>query len=298
MSQRGDHGRGVKDRSAAAPTDEQLVALVAVQERLIAQLQTRNAEQDARFAEQDARIPEQERQLGALTAEFVQAAVGRRAGQGGAEVAARSVGQQARWSARDGRDARCGRSSARMPWWPTSRPPALAAASICRPTPIRYARQGPRRRGRRAARFTGTALRDAFAPTPATTPRCTRRAMQRPPAARADRRGAVVDHHNAHTPGAEAASPPTGAGLSRSSTRCGNTRRSPTPASSRNGMGCRIFRGVATPIISGAGDGHPHVVADVQPGHSIGGVQSGSGTAAGLARLPCRHRAAGVLGQK
>ena len=48
-----------------APTYEQLVALVAGQERLIVQLQVRNAEQEARIAMQDARIAELERQLAA-----------------------------------------------------------------------------------------------------------------------------------------------------------------------------------------------------------------------------------------
>src|SRR3954449_11371509 len=43
--------RGVKDRSVTAPTYEQLAALVAAQERTIAQLQTRIAEQDAEIAE-------------------------------------------------------------------------------------------------------------------------------------------------------------------------------------------------------------------------------------------------------
>src|SRR5205085_236583 len=55
--------RGVKDRSVTAPSYEQLAALVAAQERIIAQLQARIAEQDARLAEQDARIAELERQL-------------------------------------------------------------------------------------------------------------------------------------------------------------------------------------------------------------------------------------------
>src|SRR3954449_3511746 len=50
--------RGVKDRSVTAPSYEQLAALVAAQERIIAQLQ-------ARIAEQDARIAELERQLAA-----------------------------------------------------------------------------------------------------------------------------------------------------------------------------------------------------------------------------------------
>jgi transposase len=49
----------------SAPSYEQLVALVAAQERIIAQLQVRLGEQDARIAEQDARIAELERQLAA-----------------------------------------------------------------------------------------------------------------------------------------------------------------------------------------------------------------------------------------
>jgi transposase len=48
-----------------APSYEQLAALVAAQERIIAQLQARLAEQDARIAEQDARIAELERRLAA-----------------------------------------------------------------------------------------------------------------------------------------------------------------------------------------------------------------------------------------
>jgi transposase len=48
----------VKDRSVTAPSYEQLAALVAAQERTIAQLQ-------AQIAEQDARIAELERQLAA-----------------------------------------------------------------------------------------------------------------------------------------------------------------------------------------------------------------------------------------
>jgi transposase len=48
-----------------APTFEQLVALVAAQERLVVQLQVWNAEQEARIAEQDAPIAELERQLAA-----------------------------------------------------------------------------------------------------------------------------------------------------------------------------------------------------------------------------------------
>jgi transposase len=48
-----------------APSYEQLVELVAAQERTIARLEARIAEQDARLAEQDARIAELERQLAA-----------------------------------------------------------------------------------------------------------------------------------------------------------------------------------------------------------------------------------------
>jgi transposase len=48
-----------------APSYEQLAALVAAQERVIARLQVRIVEQDARLAEQDARIAELERQLAA-----------------------------------------------------------------------------------------------------------------------------------------------------------------------------------------------------------------------------------------
>jgi uncharacterized protein involved in exopolysaccharide biosynthesis len=62
----------VNDRSVSAPSYEQLAALVAAQERMIAQLQARLGEQDARMAaqvarivEQDARIAELERQLAA-----------------------------------------------------------------------------------------------------------------------------------------------------------------------------------------------------------------------------------------
>ena len=49
----------------SAPSDEQLAALVAAQERIIARLQARIIEQDARIGEQDARIAELERQLAA-----------------------------------------------------------------------------------------------------------------------------------------------------------------------------------------------------------------------------------------
>src|SRR4051794_6993474 len=63
VSWTGEAARGVKDRSVTAPSYEQLAALVAAQERIIAQLQARIAEQDARIAEQDARIAELERQL-------------------------------------------------------------------------------------------------------------------------------------------------------------------------------------------------------------------------------------------
>src|SRR3954447_10740464 len=65
MSYGSDLGRDVKDRSVTAPSYEQLAAVVAAQERIIAQLQARLGEQDARIAEQDARIAELERQLAA-----------------------------------------------------------------------------------------------------------------------------------------------------------------------------------------------------------------------------------------
>jgi transposase len=55
----------VKDWPVAAPSYEQLAALVAAQERTIAQLQARIAAQDARLAEQDARIAELKRRLAA-----------------------------------------------------------------------------------------------------------------------------------------------------------------------------------------------------------------------------------------
>src|SRR3954453_10453943 len=46
-----DHGWAVKDRSVPPPSYEQLAALVAAQERIIAQLQAQIAEQDAQIAE-------------------------------------------------------------------------------------------------------------------------------------------------------------------------------------------------------------------------------------------------------
>jgi transposase len=55
----------VKDRSVSAPSYEQLAALLAAQERTIAQLQARLGEQDRCIAEQDARIAELERRLAA-----------------------------------------------------------------------------------------------------------------------------------------------------------------------------------------------------------------------------------------
>jgi transposase len=61
------HGRAVNDRSGIAPSYEHLAALLAAQERVIAQLQARIAEQDIRMAEQDARIAELERQLAACS---------------------------------------------------------------------------------------------------------------------------------------------------------------------------------------------------------------------------------------
>jgi len=50
----------------SAPSYEQLAALVAAQERMIAQLQARLGEQDARMAAQDARIVEQDARIGEL----------------------------------------------------------------------------------------------------------------------------------------------------------------------------------------------------------------------------------------
>src|SRR4051794_35630115 len=62
----GEPAPGVKDRSVTAPSYEQLAALVAAQERIIAQLQARIGEQDARIAEQDARIAEQDARIAEL----------------------------------------------------------------------------------------------------------------------------------------------------------------------------------------------------------------------------------------
>src|SRR3954465_1277330 len=62
----GGPGRGVKDRSVSAPSYEQLAALVAAQERMIAQLQARLGEEDARMAGQEARIGEQDGRVGGL----------------------------------------------------------------------------------------------------------------------------------------------------------------------------------------------------------------------------------------
>jgi transposase len=50
----------------SAPSYEQLAALVAAQERIIAQLQARLGEQDARMAEQEARIVEQDARIAEL----------------------------------------------------------------------------------------------------------------------------------------------------------------------------------------------------------------------------------------
>ncbi len=72
----------------SAPTYEELAALVVALQ--------------ARIAEQDGRIAELEQQAGGLVAELLQAAVDRRAGQAGAEVAARPVRAQARWPAGPG----------------------------------------------------------------------------------------------------------------------------------------------------------------------------------------------------
>jgi hypothetical protein len=56
----------VNDRSVAAPSYEQLVALVAAQERIIAQLQARLGEQDVWMAEQDARLVQQDARIAEL----------------------------------------------------------------------------------------------------------------------------------------------------------------------------------------------------------------------------------------
>ena len=77
-----------------APSYEQLAALVAAQERIIAELYARVAELYARVAELKRR--------GRLLAQLLPAAVGRRAGQAGVKVAARPVRAQARWSAGPG----------------------------------------------------------------------------------------------------------------------------------------------------------------------------------------------------
>src|SRR3954467_10068238 len=53
----GEPAGGVKDRSVTAPSYEQLAALVAAQERIIAQLQARIAEQDAEIAELKRQLP-------------------------------------------------------------------------------------------------------------------------------------------------------------------------------------------------------------------------------------------------
>src|SRR4051794_1432137 len=52
----GEPARGVKDRSVTGPSYEQLAALVAAQERIIARLQARIAERDARMAELERRL--------------------------------------------------------------------------------------------------------------------------------------------------------------------------------------------------------------------------------------------------
>src|SRR4051794_28243443 len=70
-----------------APSYEHLAALVLAQERMIARLQAWIAERDTRIAELE--------QL-AASAELIHAAVERRAGQAGAEVAARSSGRNLR----------------------------------------------------------------------------------------------------------------------------------------------------------------------------------------------------------
>ncbi|WP_198588645.1 IS66 family transposase [Geodermatophilus chilensis] len=55
----------------SAPSYEQLAALVAAQERIIAQLQARLGEQDVRLAEQDARLIEQDARIAELERQLV-----------------------------------------------------------------------------------------------------------------------------------------------------------------------------------------------------------------------------------
>jgi transposase len=96
----------VKDRSVAAPSYEQLAALVAAQERTIAQLQ-------ARIAEQDAEIAELKRRLAASSRNSSQPPssegwTSRRPNRCAAGPAASRAGSQ------DGKGARCGRSRSPM----------------------------------------------------------------------------------------------------------------------------------------------------------------------------------------
>jgi hypothetical protein len=85
----------------SASSCEQLAALVAAQERTIAQLQVGSASRThaspRRIADRGAGAA-----AGRLLAQLLQAALGRRAGQAGAEVAAQPVRAQAGWSARVG----------------------------------------------------------------------------------------------------------------------------------------------------------------------------------------------------
>jgi len=66
----------VKDRSVTAPSYEQLAALVAAQERIIAGLQARLGEQDARMAVQDGRIVEQDGRIAELERQLAAFVIG------------------------------------------------------------------------------------------------------------------------------------------------------------------------------------------------------------------------------